>query len=101
MAELEGDGKRDWLSIQKVIKEGVEFRVKGNIVYNNIPGSNQTSMFHLRPHTGKSAYLINSTGFKKGDIAKHGDVLPNGDVMTIQSFWVNKKYIKKQISELL
>ena len=99
LEDLEGPGFKDWSSAQSVIREGVNFRVSGSRIFNTLPNSSETEIFHLRPHTSKAAYKIPSLGIEKGDINKDGDTLPNGDVMTKQSFWLNNHYVKKQIEK--
>lgn len=97
MNELDGVGKKEWLENQKIIREGVKFTPKENKVHNNLPNSKDTEMFHLRPHSKKSVYLINGVKYGNGILEKDADILPNGDKMVKQSFWLNKEYIKKII----
>lgn len=98
--DLDFIGKEEWLSNQKVIQEGVIFKVKKNKVYNNLPKSSETKMLHLRPHAKKSAYLINGLRLGKGSLDSDADTLPNGDMMTKQSFWLNKGYVSESILNL-
>lgn len=97
MNDLDGVGKKEWLENQKIIKEGVKFTPKANKVHNNLPNSKDTEIFHLRPHSKKSVYLINGVKYGNGILEKDADLLPNGDKMVKQSFWLNKEYIKKKI----
>lgn len=99
LEDLEGPGYNDWLAAQKAVVEGVKFKQSGAMVYNSLPNPSETELFHLRPHAGKAAYKVPSQNIYKGDIDKDGDTLPNGDIMTRQSFWLNKSYIKKQIEK--
>ena len=55
-------------------------------------------IIHIRPHAGKSAYKLNN-GYSKGDIEKDANVLPDGQYMTTQSFWINNNYILNEISK--
>ncbi|EAF5696608.1 restriction endonuclease, partial [Listeria monocytogenes] len=48
---------------------------------------------------GGSVYVINGEKYGNGIIGKHTDVLPNGDIMTKQSFWLNKKYLLNIIDD--
>ena len=48
---------------------------------------------HVRPHSQKSAYKLHN-GYRKGDILKDANELPNGEWMTTQCFWFNNTYIK-------
>lgn len=99
LKDLEGPGYKDWSAAQKVVIEGVTFRKSGARVFNSLPNPSETELFHLRPHTNKAAYKVPSLNINKGDIQKDGDILPNGDIMTKQSFWLNKSYVKKQIEK--
>ncbi|EHT9990000.1 restriction endonuclease, partial [Listeria monocytogenes] len=93
VADLETIAKEEWLDAQRVIKEGVKFKVEPKQIKNNLLKAKKTKIFHLRPHSGGSVYVINGEKYGNGIIGKHTDVLPNGDIMTKQSFWLNKKYL--------
>lgn len=97
ISDLNNEGKKDWLETQKIIREGVEFRVSGNRIFNNIPNASHTNIFHLRPKAQKAAYHIPSKNITKGNVERDASVLPNGNAMTKQSFWLNKNYVKEQI----
>ena len=99
VVDLDGEGKQNWLDAQKVVREGVEFRVSGKRIFNNLPNSSKAKIFHLRPKANRAAYDVPSLGLKKGNINKDAAKLPNGDFMTKQCFWLNKDYIKKQIKK--
>lgn len=75
--------------------------MKANKVLNNFPKKNQTNIIHVRPHASKAAYKINSLSFEKGDIYRDGDMLPSGDYMTKQCYWLNNDYVLDAIKELL
>ena len=85
-----------WKNIQDTVKNGVVFQV-GKTVKNNLPKSKDNPIIHIRPHSNKSAYKLNS-GFEKGDL-RDANQLPNGEWMTTQSFWINSKYMKKIINQ--
>lgn len=104
--DLENQGYHEWKLFQNHFKNGVTFQLKklknGNTIINNdLPKGKDTNIFHIRPHASKSAYLVQSLNYSKGDIDRDGDRLPNGDYMTKQCFWLNGSYIKDQIQELL
>ena len=100
LEELEQIGYPEWLTVQQIIKDGVEFIPVGNRVLNNLPKLSKTRMFHLRPHANKAAYLIAGEKMGAGSLSKDADELPNGDWMTKQSFWLNNSYILEQINRL-
>lgn len=91
--------QKDWKKTQDVINKGVTFSISGNRVRNNIPSPSKTNTFHIRPKAKKSAYkiLVNNELYVKGDIETDGTLLPNGEIMTKQSFWLNREYIIKQL----
>lgn len=91
----------EWNTYKNIIKNGITFKknikVNGKIeIKNNLPGMKDTKILHIRPHSNKSAYLL-LDGFKKGNIEKDADELPNGEWMTKQSFWLKNSYILKQL----
>ena len=51
----------------------------------------------MRPHASKAAYMlygdVNIGDVIIGDVDKDADELPDGQKMTKQSFWLNKKYV--------
>lgn len=99
ISDLEGDVKSGWLKIKNTIINGITFKInKNGKVSNNLPGKNDNRIIHIRPHAGKSAYKLNN-GYSKGDIEKDANVLPDGQYMTTQSFWINNNYILNEISK--
>ena len=100
MEDLEGQGKKEWTEYRDKFKEGVKFCEEpwGNItrIVNDLPTQKNTEIFHMRPHASKSGYII---GGKKFGTPTPGniDLLPNGDYMTKQCFWLNSSYIAKII----
>ncbi|OCN05440.1 hypothetical protein A4S06_08815 [Erysipelotrichaceae bacterium MTC7] len=89
--------KHEWENYINQFKLGVSFEVSGASVFNSLLGEKNTSIIHIRPHASKSAYLLNN-GFHKGNIERHADQLPNGEWMTKQCFWINKKYLESIIN---
>lgn len=59
---------------------------------NLIPGSSFNSVFHLRPHASKG---------KDNGSAKDRSILPNGEVITKQCFWLDRRYIARIIASNL
>lgn len=103
--EIDGDLQKEWTRARDTFKRGVKFELKeqtnGVFVHNNLPKNSNTKILHVRPHTGKAAYLLQEFDFSKGDIEKHADRLPNGDFMTIQSFWLNNHYVFEKVKDYL
>lgn len=101
VSDLEYGAKEDWLSTQNVVRNGVKFRISANnTVFNSLPNASKTNITHLRPHATLTAYYLPSKGgFTKGNVERDTDILPNGDYMTKQGFWLNKKYLINQIKK--
>lgn len=103
--ELEKTGKDEWELYKKKLLEGVNFKQitdkNGKVkIENDLPKMSDTLMFHLRPRADKSAYLINGKRYGSGTESDM-DLLPNGDKMTKQCFWLNKDYVLKIIEDIL
>lgn len=93
-SDLENIVRREWEYVKKTIQSGVIFKIKDSKVKNNLLGSLQSEIIHVRPHAPKAAYRLHN-GYSCGDI-RHCDELPNGEMFTKQSFWINKEYLIKQ-----
>lgn len=92
------EARKGWEGIQKVVndgpllykkfkKNGIDFEVK-----NNFPKKNDNRVIHIRPHTSERYYVL-ETGEIVGKNPAYGDELPDGRVMTKQSFWLNNSYV--------
>ncbi len=101
--DLEKFGYSEWKTYQEKFKNGINFNIvekdNNTIVYNDLPKMNQTEVFHVRPHTSQSAHLIDGVHYGRGTIDKNTDELPNGDRICKQSFWLNNKYIIRQLND--
>lgn len=97
-SDLDGPLRECWEKAREVIAEGVKFNIKlqpnGEIwrIENNLPGESDNPVAHMRPHASKAAYMLYGD-VNIGDIGKDADELPDGQKMTKQSFWLNKKYV--------
>lgn len=100
--DIEGTVKQEWLINQKSINKGVTLtlqKMKGGVkVINSLPKLKNSSIVHLRPHATKSGYILKD-GTRIGDPEKYGSQLPNGLVMTRQSFWLKNTYIANKLHE--
>lgn len=76
--------------VQKSRSNGVRFE-------NNLPKKSETEIIHVRPHASKSAYLIDGIKYGNGNLERDTDLLPNGDRMVKQCFWINNNYIVDNI----
>ena len=91
--------KEDWQSYINEINNGVKFTFNGKRIFNSLPNASETNVIHMRPHTNKSAYKFGN--FSRGNLKTDADELPNGDLMTKQSFWINQSFFKKEIIDKL
>lgn len=99
ISDIDGDLKDEWERAKDTFKDGVQFAINGpkSSVKNNLPKNGNTNILHVRPHAQKSAYLINGVKYGNGEIGRDTDILPNGDQMTKQCFWLNNDYVLEQI----
>lgn len=101
--DYENFGLTELQSFRNKFVEGVNFNPKINKngkleMHNDLPKEKYTTVFHMRPHANKSAYVIGGIPYGNGS-ENDMDELPNGDKMTKQSIWINKRYLKKVIGE--
>lgn len=100
------EAREGWESIQKITqegpllykkfkKDGINFEVK-----NNFPKKSDNRIIHIRPHTTERYYVL-ETGEVIGSNSVYGDTLPDGRIMTKQSFWLNNTYILSILNEEL
>ncbi len=90
-----------WAKAKHILDEGVELTLKydrnGKVsVSNNLPGLADNGVFHIRPHANRSYYEIAGEKYGAGS-ESDSDILPNGDRMTKQAYWLNRKYIESQL----
>lgn len=98
------EARKGWEDIQKIVNDGpllckkfkrngINFEVK-----NNFPKKNNNRVIHIRPHTSERYYVLD-TGEIIGNNPAYGDELPDGRIMTKQSFWLNNTYILSQLND--
>lgn len=104
VAEIEGDLKDVWIQLRNILLEGVKLIPKktksGYIVNNNLPKTVDNPIVHIRPHSQKGFYIIDGIEYGNGTI-KDANLLPDGNYMTTQSFWVHREYIVSKIDNNL
>ncbi len=103
MSDIDGDLKEEWEKARDVFKKGIQLTIKdeNSPIRNNLPKKGNTNILHVRPHAQKAAYLINGIKYGNGELERDTDILPNGNRMTKQSFWLNNDYVLKQIEDKL
>lgn len=102
---LEGEVRRGWENIQKVLKEGVQLTKKQEksrvVIENNFPKMKDNEVIHIRPHSAKSYYLFEDGSTHGAGKEIHSDLLPDGRRMTKQSFWLNNSFVYSILEERL
>ncbi len=124
--ELEDSVRPTWEDFKSKVIEGLRFEVKLNkkkspIVTNNINGKVDGQIGLIKLHVRDITYDISLQHIsgateeaqeyieqhsKKGRFLrkpknreKYGDLLPNGDIIPKQSFWLNRDYILQYLRE--
>lgn len=91
-----------WNRTKRILRYGVELtkimQKNGKVVIeNNLPGISDNGIFHIRPHASKAYYeLKNGERYGSGSVSD-SDVLPSGERMTKQAYWLNRSYIEEQL----
>lgn len=96
LADLDGDAKRGWRAIVSKIKKGIIFTHSKGRILNDLPTSKDNRIIHIRPHAVKAAYQLKD-GTTRGNITRDANLLPDGQYMTNQSFWLNGTFVVAQL----
>ncbi len=108
MGDIDGALRACWERTKSVVSAGVELTVvvgkDGKVVLckdggpriaNNLPNKNEAGdIAHVRPHASKRGYRLED-GSVCGEPDRYGDELPDGRIMTRQSFWLNNDYVMR------
>ena len=90
-----------WNKTKQILDKGVKFTFKrnksGTVVENNLPGVADNGVFHIRNHSSHSYYVIDGIHYGNGKLSDT-DLLPNGDRISKQAYWLNRKYIESQLN---
>ncbi|MBE5905973.1 MAG: restriction endonuclease [Lachnospiraceae bacterium] len=102
--DLEVIVRKEWEEYKNIIEYGVRFTKcidkSGKVSFkNNLPNKTETEIIHMRPHAKKAAYRFNS-GEEYGNVERDANVLPNGEFMTTQSFWINNDYLVRKLKDV-
>ena len=124
--ELDKGVKDTWEKFKKKVKDGLTFEVKKQNskiqICSNIDGKVEGQIGYIKSHAGGVTYDIDRTNisisddidginiftgniqngrfiWKSENKEKYGDNLPNGDIITKQSFWLNREYILEYIKK--
>lgn len=103
--DLDVTVRKEWEQYRNIIRYGVKFtkcvdKSGKESFKNSLPNKSETEVIHVRPHSTKSAYRFKD-GEEYGNVKRDANMLPNGEFMTTQSFWINNNYILKQLKNLL
>lgn len=102
VSDIEGTLHEEWKRAVNIFKEGVKFKIEeGKPIRNNLPKKSNTKILHVRPHAQKGAHLIDGIKYGNGKIERDTDILPDGNRMTKQCFWLNNDYVLKQIENII
>lgn len=86
MSIIDRELKEFYMNVQDQLNKGVKIEaVKrgGNVIYrNNLPGPRSNNVCHIRP---------------KGRDGKDVTILPDGQLIAKQAFWLDKEYVTLQI----
>ncbi len=90
-----------WARTKQILNNGVELVPtadrNGKIsIKNNLPGIADNGVFHIRPHATLSYHVIDGVGYGEGSI-RDTDLLPDGNRITKQAYWLNRKFIESQL----
>lgn len=95
--------KSEWEAIRDVARAGIKFQItssaNGPIVKNNLPKKSDAEIIHIRPHTVKRYYQFADGSIIGNGTLSDSDLLPNGERMPKQSFWLNNTYIVNLINQ--
>lgn len=99
VTDIDNALKKEWIKARDIFRNGVEFTIKdrNSPIKNNLPKKSNTAILHVRPHAQKAAYLIDGIKYGNGELGRDTDLLPNGNQMTKQCFWLNNDYVLKQL----
>lgn len=79
------EAKKVWERTVQTIRDGVKLEYDGRVTKNNLPGSSESPVAHVRPHAKNSQDTY---------------PLPDGRKMTKQCFWLNREYIENIVKDV-
>lgn len=101
--QREGVIKEAWQQTVDTLLSGVKLTFENNRVSNNLISSKDRKIIHVRPHAAKSSY-VDSKDSNELPVPANWTNKPaeySDNFMTTQSFWLNSKYIKSAVEDLL
>lgn len=96
--------RRGWQAVNDKLNTGVNLWVASKsdtseIIGNDLPGSKDNEIFHVRPHEAQTHYKFADGGEHGKGTMKNCDELPDGQWMPKHSYWMNKQYIYSQLKD--
>ncbi|RAZ69178.1 Sau3AI family type II restriction endonuclease [Planococcus maitriensis] len=85
MEEIEGRLKDFWLEGRAILEKGVLLKKTNRGISNNLPGPQTNGLCHVRPRARNAGDRI---------------ILPDGQPITKQAFWIDREYIGEITKEL-
>jgi hypothetical protein len=82
---IETELKDLWKTVHDILEAGVELTQTPRGVKNNLPGSKFNRVCHIRPKAANAADKVQ---------------LPDGQMITKQTYWLNREYIAEIVREL-
>lgn len=88
-----------WLDTKKKLREGIKIHYKSGAYRNNFMKASENPVCHIRPSADKAAYLFTDGRPPVGAVERDSDLLPDGQRMTKQAFWLNTNLIVEEINK--
>ena len=82
---IEHELKDLWKTTKLILETGVELKATNNGVSNNLPGTKFNGVCHIRP---------------KGKDGKDKVMLPDGQMIAKQCYWLNREYIAEIVKDV-
>lgn len=83
---IQNELKELWIEVKKILRDGVVLNQVKRGIQNNLPGSNFNGITHIRPKARNGSDKVR---------------LPDGQMITKQSYWLNREYIAGVINNLI
>ena len=94
-----------WNRSKDIVRNGIKLEVvpwgKTSRVNNNLPGMSDNGIFHFRNHANKTYYVLKDGSIRGDGSVGDSDLLPSGERMTRQAYWLNRSYVDRQINDYL
>lgn len=101
---IDCQARQCWEETRESVERGADLRLSWTsggkpIIRNGLPGMRDNPYVHVRNHASESYYRAKGMP-ELGDNPRFGSMLPNGDVMTKQSFWIGHKVLELIVTKI-